>query len=334
MKMPDQYLVQTENLRKYFEIRAGFLSRGSVYARAVDDVSFGIPRGSVFGLVGESGCGKTTTGRLLLRLIDPTDGRILFDGTDIASFSPRELKRVRRNMQIIFQDPYDSLNPRMSVRQIVSEPLRTHGIGDTEEEREEMILKVLENVEMEPPQEFIARYPHELSGGQRQRVAIARALVQSPKFVVADEPVSMLDVSIRAGVLNLLADLKNTYGLTMLFITHDLGVARYISDHLAVMYLGRIVEMGPTEEVINKPLHPYTQALIAAVPRPDPSHKLTEREIPVTGEVASAVNIPPACRFHPRCPFATELCRTVDPPFVDELIRGHYVACHYASKFA
>ncbi|MDV3293977.1 MAG: ATP-binding cassette domain-containing protein [Nitrososphaerales archaeon] len=327
-------MLTVENLKKYFEIGKGFLSKAEAQVKAVDGVSFEIPTGSVFAMVGESGCGKTTAGRMVLRLLDPTEGKVYFEGVDITKMSQRKLKPIRRKMQIIFQDPYDSLNPRMNVRQIVSEPLQIHGIGSSGSEREEMVLKVLELVELEPPSEFIERYPHELSGGQRQRVAIARALAQSPSFVVADEPVSMLDVSIRAGVLNLLLGLKDELDLTMLFITHDLGVARYISDQICVMYLGRIVEMGPTEDIVKKPLHPYTQALLIAAPRPDLAHRLTERDVPIKGEIASAIQIPAGCRFNPRCPYATDLCKKEDPPLREDVIPGHLVACHYAEKFA
>jgi len=326
-------MLRAENLKKYFDIDKGFFSKLKATVKAVDGVSFDIPTGSVFAMVGESGCGKTTTGRMVLRLLEPTDGKVFFEGVDITKLSQRKLKSVRRKMQIIFQDPYDSLNPRMSVRQSVSEPLSIYGIGASHEEREQTVLGILESVEMEPPSEFIERYPHELSGGQRQRVAIARALAQNPSFVVADEPVSMLDVSIRAGVLNLLLKLKEELNLTMLFITHDLAVARYISDQICVMYLGRIVEMGPTEAVVSTPLHPYTQALLVAAPRPELAHRLTEREIPIKGEIASASQIPAGCRFNPRCPYATDLCRREDPPLRGDVIPGHFVACHYAEDF-
>ncbi len=333
-RLAETSTVEVQNLKKFFEVGHGLFSRSRPKVRAVDDISFKIPSGSVFGLVGESGCGKTTTGKVILGLLEPTDGKIIFEGEDLTKLSRKAIKATRRKMQIIFQDPYDSLDPRMSVRQIVSEPLMTHKIGSSEQEREEIVSRILESVELEPPTEFIERYPHELSGGQRQRVAIARALAQLPSFVVADEPVSMLDVSIRAGVLNLLLQLKQEFGLTMLFITHDLGVARYISDDLGVMYLGRMVEMGPTEEVVRKPLHPYTQALMSAAPRPDPEHRLVDREIPIKGEIASAIQIPSGCRFHTRCPYATDRCKVEDPLLRDDVVRGHYVACHYAEKFA
>ncbi|RLF18695.1 MAG: oligopeptide ABC transporter ATP-binding protein [Thermoprotei archaeon] len=322
-------LVKVERLKKYFEVRTTrfpLISRKPrLYVKAVDDISFHIDEGEIFGLVGESGCGKTTTGRLILRLIEPTSGRVLYRGENILEYSGAKLRNLRRKMQMIFQDPYESINPRMLIRDVVAEPLRVHKIVDTEEELEARVAKALEDVKLIPPDDFMYRYPHELSGGQRQRVAIARALILSPEFIVADEPVSMLDISIRAEILNIMLDLKEKYGLTYLFITHDLAVAKYFCDRIAVMYLGKIVEMGGVEVVIDHPLHPYTKALIAAVPIPDPKVKIGE--IPIIGEVTSPLNPPPGCRFHPRCPYAIDRCR-VEEPETKEVEKGHFVACH------
>ena len=307
--MPESdVVVKVSNLKKYFELRRGFFSFGqeAVYVKAVDDVNFEIHEGEILGLVGESGCGKTTTGRLLTRLEDPTGGSVFFLGRDIALLEGQNLKVFRRNIQMVFQDPYESLNPRTTVLQTVMEPLINHNIGRTSEERVELATKALEDAGLAPGKEYLNRFPHELSGGQRQRVSIARALVINPRVIVADEPVSMLDVSIRAGVLNLMLDLRGKYHIPYLFITHDIAVARYVSDRLAVMYLGRVVEIGDTDEVILSPKHPYTRALLSAVPVPDPEHK--HGRISIRGEVPSATNIPLGCRFRTRCPFAFKEC--------------------------
>jgi peptide/nickel transport system ATP-binding protein len=307
--MPDtNVVIRVRNLKKYFELKTGFLSFGkeATLIKAVDDVNFDIRSGEILGLVGESGCGKTTTGRLLTRLEDPTDGYVFFLGRDIALLEGRDVKVFRRNIQMVFQDPYESLNPRTTVLQTIMEPLINHNIGGSLEERTELVVKALEDAGLAPAKEYLARFPHELSGGQRQRVAVARALVIKPKVIVADEPVSMLDVSIRAGVLNLMLDLREEYGIPYLFITHDIAVARYVSDRLGVMYLGRVVELGETDDVVFEPKHPYTQALLSAVPVPDPEAK--HGRIQIRGEIPSAAKIPNGCRFRPRCPKAFEDC--------------------------
>ncbi len=323
-------IVRVENLKKWFPIRRGLadivMRRPRKYVKAVDGVSFEIRKGEIFALAGESGCGKTTTGRTILRLIEPTAGKVEFMGRDIMSLNRDEMKNfLRRRAQIIFQDPYESLNPRKTIEDIVGEPLEVHGLVETKQEKREMVSRYLEEVGLSPPEDFIFRFPHELSGGQRQRVAIARALVLEPKFIVADEPVSMLDMSIRASILNLMLDLRDKMGLSYLFITHDLATAKYIADRLAIMYLGRIVEMGRAVDVIDNPLHPYTKALIAAVPVPDPRHKIGE--IPIKGEVPSPIDLPSGCRFHPRCLSAFEPCDKEEPQ-LKEVEPGHFVACH------
>lgn len=325
----DEKIIAVRNLKKYFPLSKGLiaslLQRGETkFVRAVDGVSFEIGEGETIGLAGESGCGKTTTAKIMVRLLEPSEGEILFRGQNIAHLKGAELKQFRRSAQLIFQDPYESLNPRYTVGMTVEEPLFIHGVLDAEE-RQERLYEALYIAGLRPPDDYIERYPHEMSGGQRQRVAIARALVLKPKFVVADEPVSMLDVSIRAGVLNLLRQLTIEMGLASLYISHDLSLIRYICDRIAVMYLGRIVEIGPTERVIRNPQHPYTQILLKAVPVPDPDHKRSAPEI--TGEIPSPIDLPAGCRFHPRCPKAMPVCGE-DPPPTIEVGAEQAVACH------
>jgi peptide/nickel transport system ATP-binding protein len=317
------------DLTKYFEIGRGLgIFKGKeTYVKAVDHVTFNVRRREIMALVGESGCGKTTIGFLIVRLEDPTSGHILFGNEDIAALKKKELKNFRRNVQMIFQDPYSSLNPRLAVMQTVAEPLINHKMVVTADEARENVAMALEDVGLTPVDEYIERFPHELSGGERQRVAIARALVVRPKFIVADEPVSMLDVSIRAGVMRLMLDLRDKYDIPFLFITHDLASARFMADRIAVMYLGKIVELTDSEEVISNPRHPYTKALLRAVPIGDPSRERVP--LPIKGEIPSAIDIPPGCRFHPRCPWAEEICVQVEPDLI-EIEEDHLAACHFA----
>ena len=319
--MSDELLV-VSNLKKYYPITGGVLGSQVGVVKAVDDVSFSIRRGETLGLVGESGCGKSTTGRSLLRLIEPTSGEIRFDGVDVTALKADEMRKMRRDMQIVFQDPFASLNPRHNIGKILEEPLIVHGMG-TSAERKKRVEQMLEVVGLNSY--HARRYPHQFSGGQRQRIGIARALMLHPKLIVADEPVSALDVSIQSQVLNLMQDLQREMGLTYLFIAHDLSVVRHISDRVGVMYLGRIVELAESRQLYIKPLHPYTQALLSAVPVPDPDD-VRERII-LQGDVPSPANPPSGCSFHTRCPHATEECQTVRPAFQD-VGDGHFVACH------
>lgn len=314
-------LIQVKNLVKYFPVRGGLMQRVVAWVQAVDDVSFTVREGETLGLVGESGCGKTTVGRTMLRLTEPTAGEVLYEGTDIFKLRGNDLKKMRRNMQIIFQDPYASLDPRMPIGESISEGLKIHNIG-TPKERFEIVIENLRKVGLEDY--HARRYPHEFSGGQRQRIGIARALALRPKFIICDEPVSALDVSIQSQVLNILNDLQQEFGLTYLFIAHNLSVVEHISHRVSVMYLGKMVEMASREELFRNPLHPYTQALMSAIPIPDPS--LKRERIILPGDVPSPLNPPSGCRFHPRCPVAMEHCAAEEPPFI-EVSPDHWVAC-------
>src|SRR5262245_3191227 len=318
-------LVEVRGLTMHFPISEGIvLTRKIGDVKAVDGIDFSIGRGETLGLVGESGCGKTTTGRCILRLERPTAGEVLFDGQDVTRMERRDLLALRRRMQVIFQDPYSSLNPRMKVGDIIAEPIKVHGVEPDAGRRRDKVRDLLSVCGLDP--KFADRYPHEMSGGQRQRVGIARALALDPEFIVCDEAVSALDVSIQAQVVNLLEDLRERFGLTYLFIAHDLSVVRHLCQRVAVMYLGRIVELADSDELFGNPLHPYTQALLAAVPVPDPSVEAHRTFRPVQGEVPSPINPPPGCVFHPRCPMAVESCRQARPE-LRELRPGHFVAC-------
>ncbi|KAF2958565.1 peptide ABC transporter ATP-binding protein [Thermotoga sp. Ku-13t] len=330
-----QKLLEVRNLKKYFPIEKGLFKKVVGYVKAVDGISFDLFEGETLALVGESGCGKTTTARCILRAIDPTEGEILLnvDGkmVDVAKLSKKELKPLRRYMQLIFQNPYTSLNPRLKVKEIVGEPLLVNKIARGKE-LEEKVAELLEAVGLRP--EYMIRYPHAFSGGQRQRIVIARALALRPKLVICDEPVAALDVSIRAQILNLLMELQEKFKLTYLFISHDLSVVQHVSDRVAVMYLGRIVELARTEGLFNSPKHPYTESLLLSVPKPDPDAAGELK--PIEGEVPSPINPPPGCHFHPRCPYAEEICRNAVPEFrnVGPEEVPHYVACHFAEKLS
>lgn len=323
MSKPDQALLDVRGLKKYFDTSKGLFGKTKQTLKAVDDVSFQIRRGETFGLVGESGCGKSTTGRSIVRLYDVTAGEIRFDGTDLAHLSERELKPFRKRMQTIFQDPYSSLNPGMNVTQLISEPMEIHGFG-TKAERRETVLELLNKVGLKP--EHAERYPHEFSGGQRQRISIARALSVKPEFILCDEPISALDVSVQAQVVNMLEDLQAEFGLTYLFIAHDLSMVRHISDRIGVMYLGKLVELAPSDELYNHPAHPYTQALLAAIPVPDPNAASGAAAM-LEGDLPSPLAGAAGCRFASRCPFATDRCRQQEPEW-KEISPGHFAACH------
>ena len=320
----EEEILRVDHLTMFFPIRQGILQRRTGWVQAVDDVSFSIRRGETLGLVGESGCGKSTAGRAILQLYKPTAGSVFFEGKDLTKMGTGDLRRARRHMQIVFQDPYASLNSRLTIGSIVAEPLEIHHLGDARE-RQRRVNELLEVVGLDPS--MASRFPHEFSGGQRQRIGIARALALNPSFIVCDEPISALDVSIQAQVINLLQELQETYGLTYLFIAHDLSVVRHISDRVAVMYLGKIVEITSRRELYDRPLHPYTMALLSAVPIPDPEVERKRRRMILTGDVPSPVNPPKGCRFNTRCPFAQPLCREEEPPLV-QADATHQVACH------
>lgn len=309
-------ILQVKNLSKHFKVESGFL-------QAVDGLNFEIYKGETFGLVGESGCGKSTAGRTILRLYEPTAGEVLFEGQNIYDLSPKEMKEHRKEMQMIFQDPYASLDPRMTVEEIIAEPLVIYGIGN-KKERRERVIELLEMVGLSA--EHSLRFPHEFSGGQRQRIGIARSLALKPKFIICDEPISALDVSIQAQVVNLLKDVQKKLGLTLLFIAHDLSMVRYISDRVAVMYLGKLMEVGTTEDFYSNPLHPYTKALLSAIPIADPDEQRKRVQIELEGDVPSPINMKPGCRFVDRCPYGDDTCRGRDPE-MEEILPGQYVAC-------
>nr|WP_244963694.1 dipeptide ABC transporter ATP-binding protein [Anoxybacillus rupiensis] len=315
-------MLQVKDLKKYFPITGGVFSKKIGEVKAVDDLTFTVYKGETLGIVGESGCGKSTTGRMLLRLIEPTEGSIVFENQEITNLSKQELRKVRRDMQMVFQDPFASLNPRHTVEKILEEPLVVHGIG-SKQERKKKVYEMLEVVGL--GSYHAKRYPHQFSGGQRQRIGIARALMTRPKLIIADEPVSALDVSIQAQVLNLLEDLQKEFGLTYIFIAHDLGVVRHISDRVGVMYLGRMVELADSDVLYESPKHPYTKALLSAVPIPDPEYQ-QERQL-LTGDLPSPANPPKGCAFHTRCSACMDICKTTRPT-LQEVEKGHYVACH------
>jgi oligopeptide transport system ATP-binding protein len=318
-------LVEVEGLTTHFPIREGLLGRQVGAVHAVDDVSFSVRQGETLGLVGESGCGKSTLGRTIVRLLEPTAGDVRFEGRSIARLGARDLRPLRREMQMVFQDPYASLNPRKRVGSIIAAPMRIHGAGDGGERRRR-VRELLDVVGLSP--EHVNRYPHEFSGGQRQRIGVARALALRPKLIVADEPVSALDVSIQSQMLNLLEDLQEEFGLTYLFIAHDLGVVRHVSDRIAVIYLGKLVELSPAAELYERPIMPYTEALLSAVPIPDPDLSERRERIVLRGDVPSPIDPPTGCRFHPRCRYATDVCSAQEPPLVD-YGGGHLAACHH-----
>jgi peptide/nickel transport system ATP-binding protein len=323
--MSDDIILEVRNLKKYFQAgRPGWFSRQEDLVHAVDDVDLQLQRGEVIALVGESGCGKSTLALTLMGLEQPTEGTIFFEGRDITYLSEKERKAVRQRIQMIFQDPYESLNPTQTIEEIVAEPLQVHGLSAAPGERKEHVRRALEDAGLKPAEEYLHRFPHQLSGGQRQRVVIAGALVLEPHLLLADEPVSMLDVSIRAEIINLLADLRKTRGISVIFITHDLGTVGYFADRVAVMYLGRIVEIGTMQEVTKSPAHPYTQALLSVVPVPNP--RLRKRRIILQGETPNPIDLPTGCRFHPRCPVAIGICKQKDPPLFS-VSASHHAAC-------
>lgn len=323
MRKTNGELIKVTKLLKYFPVNAGVLRKIVGHVKAVDGISFTIKKGETLGLVGESGCGKTTTGRVILRLLEPTGGQVIFEGRDVFQLDRQQLRNIRKDMQIIFQDPFSSLNPRMTVEQIIAEPIVFHKIETGKQAVKKKAEEIMEVVGLSP--EYRYRFPHEFSGGQRQRIGVARALAVSPKFIVCDEPVSALDVSIQAQIINLMKDLQDRFNLTFLFIAHDLGVVKHISDRIAVMYLGRIVELASKKELFDNPMHPYCQALLSAIPIPDP--EIARERIILTGDVPNPVNTPKGCHFHPRCFRREDICSQKEPTF-KEYKNGHYVACH------
>ncbi|MEJ5188037.1 MAG: ABC transporter ATP-binding protein [Breznakiellaceae bacterium] len=333
-------VLSVRNLKKYFRphrnlVQTVLKNTPVRPIKAVDDISFDITKGEIFALIGESGSGKTTTGKLVMKLLEPTGGSIFFNGQDVTHLSKKALAEYRKRVQMIFQDPYASMNPRFRIRDVMEEPLIIHKVGSHRKERHALIAKALQEVKLTPPEEFMNRWPHMLSGGQRQRVATARTLLLQPLLLVADEPVSMIDLSTRAEILHMMKEVQQDLGLSYLYITHDLSTARYFADRIAVMYLGRIVEVGPADEIIDNPQHPYTQALIQAVPEPIPGRVSTIKELPISGEIPNPSNIPEGCRFHPRCPYATEECKNQEEPVLVPLSTNsnHFHACRRAGQF-
>ena len=323
--MAQEYILEVKNLKKYFKAgRPGWFSRTEKKVHAVDDVSLHLMRGEVIALVGESGCGKSTLALTLMGLEEATEGTIFFEGKDITHVSDRERKALRQRIQMVFQDPYESLNPTQTIEEIVSEPLVVHGLTLNAEERKARVLRAMEDSGLKPAEDYLNRYPHQLSGGQRQRVVIAGALVLEPHLLLADEPVSMLDVSIRAEIINLLADLRRTRGIAVIFITHDLGTVGYFADRIAVMYLGRIVETGTMREVLKKAQHPYAQALLSVIPVPNP--RMRKKRMILQGETPNPIDLPSGCRFHPRCPVAIDICKQSEPPLI-KVTDSHQAAC-------
>jgi peptide/nickel transport system ATP-binding protein len=325
-------ILEVKGLKKYFMPHMSLAqslggNKNKKVVKAVDDLNFSIHKGEIFGLIGESGSGKTTTGKLVMKLIEPTEGKLIFAGEDVTDIKGPELKAYRRKVQMIFQDPYASMNPRFKIRDVLEEPLVIHHLKGGREERDLAVKKALEEVNMTPPEDFMGRWPHMLSGGQRQRVATARTLILNPMMLVADEPVSMIDLSTRAEILHMMKDVQQKLGLTYLYITHDLSTARYFTDRIAVMYLGRIVEMGASDDIIDHPLHPYTKALIEAVPEPSTGKVNIIKELPISGEIPSPANIPSGCRFHTRCPYAKPECSQLPEPELEDVGNGHLHAC-------
>jgi peptide/nickel transport system ATP-binding protein len=321
----EEYLLEVKGLKKYFDVSQGWLKKDKQYLKAVDDIDFNVKPGETLGIVGESGCGKSTTGNLIMNLLEKTEGEIIFEGVDLTKLSSEELRKKRSDIQMIFQDPYSSLNPRMRVFDIIAEPLRTHKVAKGKD-LENQVYELMDVVGLD--RSYSSRYPHEFSGGQRQRIGIARAIALKPKLIICDEPVSALDVSIQSQILNLMAKLQKEFNLTFIFIAHGLPVIKHISNRVAVMYLGKIVEMTTKEKLFEKPLHPYTEGLVSAVPIVDPTLRDEKKRIILEGDMPSPTNPPSGCRFHPRCPYAQEVCK-MDSPGLVEVQPEHQVACHF-----